>query len=170
MGKVFFIADTHFGDEDIIKYENRPFQSVEEMESVIINNWNKTVSAEDKVYILGDVAKIGNATDEGIKQYLKPIVKEKLNGIKFLVKGNLDTLSNQDYRDIGFEEVYDHPIIINDFLILSHELLYINVHMPYINLFGHVHGNPAIKDNSKYHCCTSVERINYTPILFLIEA
>lgn len=27
-GEVFFIADTHFGDERIIKYENRPYTDI----------------------------------------------------------------------------------------------------------------------------------------------
>jgi calcineurin-like phosphoesterase family protein len=38
--------------------------------------------------------------------------------------------------------------------------------MPYANIFGHVHGNPAYKDYSSQSFCVSVERINYTPILF----
>ena len=41
--KVFFIADTHFGSEKIFHYENRPFESVDEMNKVIVDNWNKTV-------------------------------------------------------------------------------------------------------------------------------
>ena len=41
--KVFFIADTHFGSEKIFHYENRPFESVDEMNEIIVYNWNKTV-------------------------------------------------------------------------------------------------------------------------------
>ena len=36
----------------------------------------------------------------------------RLQGRKFLVKGNHDRKSNQYYRLAGFEEVYDHPVII----------------------------------------------------------
>ena len=32
MNKVFFIADTHFSDKNIINYENRPFQNISEMD------------------------------------------------------------------------------------------------------------------------------------------
>ena len=31
MEKIYFIADTHFGDERILKYENRPFASAEQI-------------------------------------------------------------------------------------------------------------------------------------------
>lgn len=85
---------------------------------------------------------------------------------EYLVKGNHDTKSNSEYRKFGFEEVYDHPIIIDGFWILSHDALYVNSNMPYANLFGHVHNSPIVKDYSNQHYCVSVERINYTPIEF----
>lgn len=56
MSKVYLISDMHFGHPNIIKYENRPFSSVEEMDAAIMNNWNATVGKDDKVFILGDVS------------------------------------------------------------------------------------------------------------------
>lgn len=149
---IFFIADMHFGDENILRYENRPFDDANSMNSVIINNWNSVVKKDDLVYVLGDVG----ATD-AIKS---------LNGTKYLVKGNHDTKPNEFYRNIGFEEVYDYPIIIDGFWILSHDALYVSENMPYANLFGHVHNSPIIKDYSNHHFCVSIERISYTPVNF----
>ena len=54
MAKDFFIADTHFGGENIRRYENRPFETAEEMDEKLIENWNRVVSEEDTVYVLGD--------------------------------------------------------------------------------------------------------------------
>ena len=153
---IFFIADTHFSEESIMRYENRPFTNVENMNEELITNWNKLVGKEDEIYVLGDFGASGKEKE----------ILNRLNGIKYLVKGNHDTQSNEYYRQAGFEEVYDCPIIVEGFWILSHEPLYINENMPYANLFGHVHNSPLFKDYSKQHVCVSVERLNYSPIGF----
>ncbi len=154
--KVFFIADTHFGESNIIRYENRPFADVYEMDARLISRWNSAVGSEDVVYHLGDFSIEGRESE----------ILSKLNGIKHLVKGNHDFKSNAQYREYGFEEVYDCPIIIDSFWILSHDPLYVNTNMPYANLFGHVHASPVIKDYSAQHFCVSAERIDYTPVGF----
>ena len=156
MGRIFFIADTHFGDERIRRYENRPFDSSTEMDAALTERWNNAVSEDDTVYLLGDFGAEGHEAE----------VLSRLRGKKLLVKGNHDTKSNDEYRSYGFSEVYDHPIIIEGFWILSHDALYVNENMPYANLFGHVHSSPIFKDHSKQHFCVCVERINYTPIEF----
>lgn len=149
---VFFIADLHFDDERILRYENRPFENVKQMNETIIKNWNYKVTKNDIVFILGDI---------GNEAYIK-----ELNGKKYLIKGNHDAKKNQEYRACGFEEVYNYPIIYENFWILSHEPMYINQNMPYANLFGHVHQSPQYMTYSKQHYCVTVERIDYTPITF----
>lgn len=149
---IFFIADTHFDDVNILHYENRPFKTVEEMNGVLIENWNRTVGKEDTVYFLGDI---------GAEQYVK-----QLNGKKILIKGNHDIKDNNSYRMSGFAEVYELPVILDEFWIMSHEPMYVNENMPYANVFGHVHNNPMYRTVSPQSYCVSVERIGYTPILF----
>ena len=41
---IWFISDTHFGHTNMIAYENRPFSSTEQMNEVLIENWNKVLN------------------------------------------------------------------------------------------------------------------------------
>ena len=56
---IYFTSDLHLGHEKVIKYCNRPFTSIEEMDSVLIANWNSAVKNKDIVYFLGDFT-LGN--------------------------------------------------------------------------------------------------------------
>jgi len=75
----FFTADEHFGHENIIKYCNRPFRNIGEMDSVLIENFNLTVSKNDVTIHAGDFAW------KNEKEYLK-----KLNGTHIFLKGSHD--------------------------------------------------------------------------------
>lgn len=93
---VYFTADMHFGHRAIIAMQNRPFGSIEEMDSIILQNYNVVVNRDDTVYILGDVChhmKI-DAADELIR---------KMNGKKYLILGNHD----KKYDPRIFEDVRD---------------------------------------------------------------
>lgn len=77
MSKIYLIADTHFNHTNIIKYCDRPFNNVKEMNETIINNWNKVIGKDDIVYHLGDLG-LGSFDE------LKGIF-DRLNGKKYLV-------------------------------------------------------------------------------------
>lgn len=156
MGKVFFIADTHFGSDAIRRYEKRPFADTDEMDRAMIERWNAAVSPEDTVWHLGDFGAEGHEAE----------VVSRLNGRILLVRGNHDTQPNAYYRAAGFAEVYDLPVLYGGFWLLSHEPLYVNENMPYANLFGHVHASPLYRDHSRRHVCVCAERLDYTPTDF----
>lgn len=77
----FLIGCTHFGHAGIIQLANRPFSSVEEMDAVLIENWNKVVRPQDTVYHLGDFSFKGKRNHE---------YEKSLNGTIFKIKGNHD--------------------------------------------------------------------------------
>jgi len=79
---IYFTSDLHFGHQNIISYCSRPFSSVDEMNDDLVRRWNATVSDEDTIYVLGDVA-MGQ-----LEHSLSWV--NKLAGTKLLVPGNHD--------------------------------------------------------------------------------
>ena len=77
MGKNFYISDYHFGHSNIIKFDKRPFYSVDEMDRKMIENWNNVVGQDDTVYILGDFC--WDTEDRWIE------ILNQLNGKKVLI-------------------------------------------------------------------------------------
>jgi calcineurin-like phosphoesterase family protein len=79
---ILFTGDLHFGHQNIIHHCGRPFGSLEEMDAVLIANWNRAVKPTDTVYILGDLF-FRNTVPAA--EYLT-----RLNGKKHLIIGNHD--------------------------------------------------------------------------------
>ena len=52
----YYIADLHFGHQNIMAFDNRPFIDVEEHDAVLIKNWNMVVGIDDDIYIIGDIS------------------------------------------------------------------------------------------------------------------
>ena len=131
-----YIADTHFGHANIIKFDERPFDSVEEMDEKLINNWNKKVKREDTTYILGDFC--WDKEPKWIE------ILNKLNGNKVLIRGNHDLKQmSKELRD-KFLYIKERCEIgdCGKKLILSHypELAYKSSYNPSVfMLHGHVH-------------------------------
>lgn len=90
--KIWFTSDFHFSHGNIIKYCNRPFKDVYEMNETIIKNHNERVKPEDLVFDLGDFIfrnSPGGKVGEGLQD--KSIVfLNKLNGRRVNVRGNHD--------------------------------------------------------------------------------
>ena len=156
--KIFITSDTHFWHTRIIRFENRPFKSVEEMNEELIKRWNNKVSKDDTIIHLGDFC-FGN------KEKTQEIA-QRLNGKKILIMGNHDDSRNVKwFMDCGFDEVYRYSVLFQNYFILSHEpIAYLKA--PFVNLYGHVHGSPNNPTFTKNSVCCCVERWNYAPINF----
>lgn len=155
--KRFVIADTHFCHENIIVYCNRPFRDSREMDEYIIQQWNSVVGADDIVWFLGDFAL---ASKDKIIE-----IGQKLRGNKRMILGNHDHASESIYKAAGFNFVSRWPVIIDDFIILSHAPIKMESQTPqFFNIFGHVHDNMEFPTLSKTGACVSIERLGYFPI------
>ena len=155
---IYFCADCHFGQERTLKMSLRPFDSVSEMDKVLINNWNSLIKPEDTVYILGDF---------GILSYAK-----FLSGKKHFIRGNYE----YNYTDEELLKYFDlvcpsktvHiPIIHNDTLYhftMAHEpknVKEFKISDNYVNVFGHVHKLQMIKS---YGINVGMDCHNFKPI------
>jgi calcineurin-like phosphoesterase family protein len=168
----YFIADTHFRHTNIIKYCDRPFDTVEEMNDTIIRNINHIVGPNDVLWHLGDFAYGKGATEEEIIVARNRINCRNIN----LIIGNHDHLitKNKTLRSL-FNMIipYFNGYIGEEIFVLTHrpydQLSHFNegwmdnidqyLDIGAIHLFGHTHNISHITPNN-----LSVENINYTPV------
>jgi calcineurin-like phosphoesterase family protein len=160
--KTWVISDTHFNHANIIKYCKRPFADVNEMNRVMIQNWNRIVSEEDDVIHAGDFALGGNP--------------EGAAAIMNCLKGHIVlTLGNHDHKNFvkEYRKLAPKVFIAQNWCIRSPRRAGENVwfsHFPTdrigtskdYHICGHTHDKPK---NKPRQFNASVELINYTPVL-----
>lgn len=155
--RIWFIGDLHLGHRNIIKYCSRPFDDVNQMNEILIQNWNKKIGVEDRVFVLGDFALCGK---DKIVEF-----GQQLNGRKILILGNHEGASLKTYYEAGFEMVYKYPIYFNNW-ILSHMP---QPNCPCVNIHGHLHQINVddcldFEKGEKPYINVSADKINFTPI------
>jgi calcineurin-like phosphoesterase family protein len=130
-----YISDLHFDHANVIRFDNRPFNSVEEMNSGLVTLWNETVKSDDTVYILGDFC-WGKA--DRWKYFLN-----QMSGNKVLIAGNHDLKQYPNEIKNKFCDIKDYKRIDDNGrqVILSHYPIacYQNSFYGAIHLYGHVH-------------------------------
>lgn len=165
---VFYTADLHFGHANIIALDQRPFESIDEMDEELVRRWNKKVREDDTVYFLGDFC---------FRSKKQPWeYAERLNGKKVLIVGNHEKKLIRDTRAMRcFESVHD-ILTINDgnrSIVLCHYPLaewpgYF--HGAY-HIYGHIHantGNPVYSYISRFERAYNAGCMinNYEPVTF----
>jgi calcineurin-like phosphoesterase family protein len=161
MANIFFTSDWHLGHQNILTFKRqdgsamRNFSNVEEMHEYMIERHNSVVSANDKVYVLGDVC----FTNKWLH------LVDRFNGEKVLIKGNHDTLKLHRYAPY-FKDVRG----IHQFkgVVMTHIPIHPDSLSRWgVNIHGHLHTNFILRDgevDDRYHN-VSVEVLNdYTPI------
>ena len=141
---VFFTSDLHLGHGNIIDLCNRPFVNVEEMDRVLVENWNRKVKKNDTVYVIGDIV----WDKKKVAYYM-----EQLTGRKILVIGNHDShwakkeeIQNFFEMITPYIEVHlnGHPITMCHYPMLewrsSREILPRKLGY---HIYGHIHNRVA---------------------------
>jgi len=137
MSNIYFTSDLHLGHKNIIQYCNRPFVSIDEMNKVLIDNWNSVVKSNDTVYQLGDFS-----FNKNPKTYLS-----QLNGNIIHIWGNHDRKRylgelpkklTLQHRNMDILLLHDPSFIFNPYDIDNVYLTEIASKCDYI-FCGHVH-------------------------------
>jgi calcineurin-like phosphoesterase family protein len=130
---VLFTSDSHFGDHRTLNIWKRPFASVAEMDTVLVEAWNAAVAGDDEVWHLGDFAR---------RPAEAPGLLARLHGVKRLVRGNNDPPATAWAE--GWASVHDYAEIELEgrSLILCHYPFrtWNGQHKGAIDLHGHSHG------------------------------
>lgn len=163
---LFFTSDLHLGHEAIIEMTARPFASVEEMNAVLIDNINETVSANDTLFILGDFS-CRIRRDESI-ELLERIACRSIH----LVKGNHD----KDFSKFGvFKSIRDY----RELRYGAEKRRFVLFHYPIaswagmrggsIHLHGHIHSGGDILnkrnfENGFFRYDVGVDANGYRPV------
>lgn len=136
---IYFIADTHFGHENVIKFCNRPFSCADEMDEVLIENWNSRVRWNDSIFILGDM--FFRATE--IESILK-----RLKGKKHLIVGNHDKYWMKKVNLSDYFESVDRLLETSDgqhgLTLCHYPLLSWNHQERTYMVHGHIHADTTM--------------------------
>lgn len=155
---IWFSSDLHLGHQNIIKYANRPFGSVEKMDDVLIYNHNSLVLPTDDWYFLGDFS----FNDKKTESYL-----QRLNGNKFFLRGNHDrkqTVKLYEKYGTYLGDYWQGELDGHKYVLCHYAFRVWNgSHRSTYHLYGHSHGTlPDIITSFSFDC--GVDCHNYRPI------
>lgn len=160
MSDLYLTSDPHLGHERCnVKW--RGFDSNEEFTELFIDNWNRTVTKWDTVWVLGDILFGGHSVE----------LFNRMNGLKHLILGNHDNKSIHRYAE-GFSKIKATECLRRKF-VLSH----IPVHPSsldchgLVNIHGHIHiSNTGVSqpspDPSNLYYNVNCELHDYAPVPF----
>ena len=129
----WFTADEHYFHRNIIKYCDRPFDSVEEMNQEMIDRFNSVVGKDDITIHAGD---FGLGTKSSIKNVIA-----QLNGSHTFLLGSHDRWLNKNTMTIYQRKFNGTMIVVCHYCMRTWALSHYNSW----HLYGHSHGTlPSI--------------------------
>ena len=164
MKNTWVISDTHFNHAGILTFNDyngkpvRAFDSVQQMNECMLDNWNDTVKPGDTVLHLGDVL-FGMDKDFWLAQHFASLPgKKKLalgnhDNVKFLAPYFKDIQYWYNIGNLVFSHMPLHPQTLDEKLRWDGQDV--------VNVHGHIHTNPSPDGPYK---CVCVEQTDYKPI------
>ncbi len=142
----WYFSDHHLYHNNILKMEDRPYETIEEMQTSMISTWNKYIQPKDTVHYLGDFC-FG-----GYKRWVT--ILEQLNGNIILYKGNHDESKVikrllkegylQDVHIVGDSFKIRSPKTNTKYILtLTHYPIEIGNRPRLFSVHGHVHSEPT---------------------------
>lgn len=170
MGRIFLTGDMHIGHKNVLKLSNRPFDSIEQHDKAIIDNYNRIVGKDDICYILGDIS-----WNQSLNEYKR--IFTQLNGYKYVILGNHDSKKSllrceKEGIIIGVSET---KLIKykNKFIYLSHLPCreWLGFFRGYYHAYGHTHANlPDYKQSTDIGVdCWEYEPVSIEEVLDYID-
>ncbi|MCM3387267.1 metallophosphoesterase family protein [Ureibacillus chungkukjangi] len=137
---IYITSDTHFHHSNVLEFEDRPYESLEEMNKGLIDAWNSVVNKTDTVYMLGDFCfgKLENWID----------TLNQLRGKIILIKGNhdKDKIIKRVLNEGYIEELHNVGLMlkVDGFTLnLTHYPMEIGNRPRNFSIHGHLHSNPS---------------------------
>ena len=141
---IWLTGDQHFWHTNVIKYCNRPFSSVDEMDEALIDAWNKYVKHDDTVYHLGDFT-LGNRL---IAEKYFRMLNGNIGVLEYPFHHDKRWLHEQQYITASFNIVYYGPSIViikevdtNVPIVLCHFAFEVWDRKHYSSLHFHAHSH-----------------------------
>ena len=163
--KVWLTSDLHFYHKNILKYCNRPFEDVEDMNNTLIKRWNALVKKGDDVFVLGDFC-FG-----GYNRWIN--ILKQLNGKIHLIQGNHDP---DKIINRLLEEGYLESVSLMELIKIDNQELFL-CHYPMISwpnkergswmLYGHTHKLVDEEEFSELHYNVGVDNNAWFPISYV---
>ena len=161
-GQVWFWSDLHLFHTNIIKYCDRPFSDVGEMNKALLTNCLKRVSANDILVFGGDIM-MSNLP--GANQILRA-----MPGFKINVLGNHDVQNKtNELLRLAVDEVapcIEFEFNGTSFLLTHYPVPESLLASGQVNIHGHTHRNPvpSALGSGERHINLCVEHTEYSPV------
>ena len=154
MTQYWFTSDEHYDHDKVIKYSNRPFDSIEDMDRCLIANHNNIVKDQDVTIHAGDFCWL-NKKEDVYKKYVS-----KLKGNHVMLVGSHDHWLPSSAHYVWRKRIDGNLIVVCHYAMRTWECSHYNSWQ----LYGHSHGNlPPI---GKQHDI-GVDNNNYCPVSFI---